>query len=310
MSADTAMKRSQNSLLLWIVAFCLTLVIAVFQRVTGPTWPVRGETMINGRAVQYRFLRSHTAHTPLAVRIRADDPGLVLTLACRRFRTDDKWTETRMRRDGNGYVALVPGQPPAGKIEYRVVFTNGMQNPQTLGPDRVVARFKGRVPAIWLILHILFMMTAILLCVRTGLESLRRQPRLERLVGFTLGAVILGGLVFGPVVQKFAFGDLWTGFPLGTDLTDNKTLLMFVFWSAALFLYRRSRWWAFAAALLMLIVTLIPHSLAGSELDYESGGLRNKFSASTTTPTAGPRIHSASLPPAGNRKPLTAPVRD
>ncbi|MBN1197276.1 MAG: hypothetical protein JXA62_07710 [Candidatus Aminicenantes bacterium] len=277
------MKKSNVSVLLWIIACCLTLVIAVFQRVTGPTWPVRGEAKFNNVAVEYRFLRSQTADTPLEVRVKTRHDGLNLRLNYRRFRSNDTWHETGMRRDGNGYVAFIPGQPPAGKIEYQVYCGNAAESKPLL-PSPIVARFKGRVPAVWLILHILFMMSAILLCARTGLECLRPDPRLSRLVAATLAAVILGGLVFGPLVQHFAFGDLWTGFPMGTDLTDNKTLVMFLFWLAAFFLYRRSRWWVFTAAVLTLAVTLIPHSVWGSELDYEGGGMRNKFSLPVQAP--------------------------
>jgi hypothetical protein len=41
-------------------------------------------------------------------------------------------------------------------------------------------------------------------------------------------------MILGPVVQKFAFGEYWTGFPFGTDLTDNKTLIAFIGWIIAL----------------------------------------------------------------------------
>ncbi|HDP94128.1 MAG TPA: hypothetical protein ENN40_02075 [Candidatus Aminicenantes bacterium] len=278
------MKRYHVSILLWIIAFCLTLAIAVFQRVTGPTWPVRGEEKVNNMPVQYRFLRSQTAHTPLEVRVKTRHNGLNLALKYRRFRANEEWHETVMHWDGDGYVAHISGQPPAGKIEYQV-YSGTAAELKPLLPSSIVARFKGHVPTVWLIFHILFMMSAILLCARTGLECLRPDARLSRLVGVTLSAVILGGLVFGPLVQYFAFGDLWTGFPVGTDLTDNKTLVMVLFWLAAFFLYRRSRWWVFAAAVLMLAVTLIPHSMWGSELDYASGEMRNKFSRPAMAPS-------------------------
>ena len=41
----------------------------------------------------------------------------------------------------------------------------------------------------------------------------------------TMGSLFLGGMLLGPIVQNFAFGDYWTGIPFGWDLTDNKTLL-------------------------------------------------------------------------------------
>jgi hypothetical protein len=75
------------------------------------------------------------------------------------------------------------------------------------------------------------------------------------------------------VVQLYAFGDLWTGIPFGWDLTDNKTLVAFLFWTLALVanLRRERRWATVLAAVVLLLIYSIPHSLYGSELDYESG---------------------------------------
>jgi hypothetical protein len=86
-----------------------------------------------------------------------------------------------------------------------------------------------------------------------------------------LGFLLIGGFVLGPAVQLYAFDAWWTGFPFGTDLTDNKTLIALIVWLTAFFMYKRTtrpRVWAFAAAVVMMIIFLIPHSLLGSELDY------------------------------------------
>jgi hypothetical protein len=85
-------------------------------------------------------------------------------------------------------------------------------------------------------------------------------------------------------VQKFAFDAYWTGFPWGYDLTDNKTLLMWLAWAVACGALGRPgrrdvpgwgrRGTVFVAAVVMTVVYLIPHSLRGSQLDYgqvESG---------------------------------------
>jgi hypothetical protein len=83
--------------------------------------------------------------------------------------------------------------------------------------------------------------------------------------------IFLGGLVFGPFVQKHAFGDYWTGWPFGTDLTDNKTAFAFIFWLIALYrLYRNrgERLWVIIASLVLLAVYMIPHSMLGSEIDH------------------------------------------
>jgi Na+/melibiose symporter-like transporter len=99
---------------------------------------------------------------------------------------------------------------------------------------------------------------------------------MRKLVFITLAGMTLGGMVFGPFVQKFAFGAYWTGFPFGGDLTDNKTLIMWVCWLiAAGVLAIKPRTKAVygkiavvVAAVVMTAVYLIPHSMRGSELDY------------------------------------------
>jgi Na+/melibiose symporter-like transporter len=89
----------------------------------------------------------------------------------------------------------------------------------------------------------------------------------------------VGGMILGPIVQKYAFGAFWTGFPLGYDLTDNKTLLMWLVWVGACGALglrwagatreRVGRAAVVVATVLMLAVYLVPHSMRGSQLDYE-----------------------------------------
>ncbi|MFO8175486.1 MAG: hypothetical protein R6T96_14455 [Longimicrobiales bacterium] len=87
----------------------------------------------------------------------------------------------------------------------------------------------------------------------------------------------IGGMILGPIVQKHAFGAFWTGWPFGYDLTDNKTLLMWIVWVGVAVLLRKRRdprdWLArsgvLLAAVVMLTVYVIPHSLQGSEFNYE-----------------------------------------
>jgi len=82
-------------------------------------------------------------------------------------------------------------------------------------------------------------------------------------------------MILGPLVQKFAFGAYWTGVPFGWDLTDNKTLIAMIFWLMASWRVlkgnaEQNRWWVVLAVVVMFIVFLIPHSMMGSELNYET----------------------------------------
>ncbi|MCK7482728.1 MAG: hypothetical protein M0C28_40615 [Candidatus Moduliflexus flocculans] len=74
-----------------------------------------------------------------------------------------------------------------------------------------------------------------------GLAALDKKRNPRRFVLWTVGLMFLGGFVLGPLMQKFAFGVAWTGFPLGTDLTDNKTLIAFLAWIVALAAGRKGR---------------------------------------------------------------------
>jgi uncharacterized membrane protein len=72
-------------------------------------------------------------------------------------------------------------------------------------------------------------------------------------------------------MQEYAFGALWTGWPFGHDLTDNKTLVSLIIWIIALFVLRKNREnriWPVIAFVVMLAVYMIPHSVLGSEIDY------------------------------------------
>ncbi len=78
--------------------------------------------------------------------------------------------------------------------------------------------------------------------------------------------------------RKFAFGEYWTGWPFGHDLTDNKTLFTFIFWVIAWFVLRKkpeNRVWPLIAVFSMLLVYLIPHSVLGSEIDHTKDTKQN-----------------------------------
>jgi hypothetical protein len=115
------------------------------------------------------------------------------------------------------------------------------------------------------------MFLAMLFSTRAGLAALDRKSNPRKLALWAAALLFIGGFILGPLVQHFGFGPYWTGFPLGFDLTDNKTLIAMIGWIIALIAGRKgkpARGWVLAAAILLLIVYSIPHSLLGSELDY------------------------------------------
>ncbi|MGW8283997.1 MAG: hypothetical protein ACWGON_11915 [Gemmatimonadota bacterium] len=275
---------------LWILAFLLMLGAGVYQRLTGPTHPMRGSFEAGGEEVAYRLKRAAWTDGMARIDLPAApgvDGGLVVW---RRYPTDEAWTEQPLARDGEHWSANLPIQPAAGKLEYSVLLS--VDGREVRLPDatdgQAVLRYRDPVPLGVLIPHIFFMFFAVMIAWRAGLGALFYPFGLRRLAWWAFGLFTIGGMILGPVVQNFAFGEYWTGIPFGWDLTDNKTLVMWLAWLIAALalegIARRTeargdvsgrsragvRALILAASVVTVFVYLIPHSVRGSELDYDA----------------------------------------
>jgi len=256
---------------LWIIAFVITAGSAVYQRMTGPTYPISERHTVNGVEVNFRLDRTHGGEMNFPIVFETGDSTLRGAVAWKRFKTNDDWTVVPMTNIGGTLRAELPHQPPAGKLEYRVTIQTDDKTILLPSTATNVVRFKGDVPMPVIVVHVILIFAAMLLSTRTAFELLVPAPRISLYAWWTVGLMLVGGLVLGPIVQKYAFDAYWTGWPFGTDLTDNKTAVAFIAWVVAALMVRRSQKparWVLGAAIVTLIVFLIPHSLLGSELDY------------------------------------------
>lgn len=263
--------------LLWLSAFVITIGAAIYQRQTGPTYPKDTDVNLNGKNYELELVRSLSHDQPSEVKLDITDASVKARLFHKRFRTDDEYQVSEFvyrNEDGTeGYYAPVPQQPAAGKIQYYIEITDSAETLTLFREEPVVIRFKGAVPAIILIPHILMMFVAMLFSNLAGLMSAIKYPGYKTYGLWTLILLLAGGMVLGPAVQYYAFGEAWTGVPFGWDLTDNKTLISVIFWIFAVYINRKQDkpGYILLAAVVLLLVYSIPHSLFGSELDYVSG---------------------------------------
>lgn len=282
--------RRGRSAVLWLVSFVLMFGAASYQRRTGPTYEYKGEITVAGTSYAYALLRSEETTRNARIAVPMPGNGASGQVFVRRYPTDDPFTPVQMQEETvDGRVELaayLPAQPAAGKLEYYVELhtADGVKRiPEVKSADdepTVVMRFKDPVPLPVLLAHVLVMFVSMLIGLRAAFAAVVGERSVTRLSWVTLGGLALGGLVLGPVVQKYAFGAFWTGFPWGYDLTDNKTLIMWLVWAVAcavLFGARKkpepgkvARAAVVLAALVTVWVYLIPHSLRGSQLDYGS----------------------------------------
>lgn len=281
---------------LWLLAFIITIAAAYYQRKTGPTYPLKYNITVNDSSREVSLLRSLGLDERPQVRLKVDDKAMRATLYYKRYKTGDEYQSSEftyreypvnsflMNRlfkihSESGFYADVPQQPPAGKLQYYFEITDSGGTRTYLKDSPVVIRFKGAVPAAILTPHIILMFLAMLFSTLAGLMSITRYPLFRKYSVWTLVTLFLGGMILGPVVQKYAFGELWAGVPFGWDLTDNKTLIAFVFWVLAVIMNRKKERPAYVilASLVLIIIFSIPHSAFGSELDYATGEVIQGF---------------------------------
>lgn len=250
---------------LWLLALLLTLVLARWQRVSGPTYPLDGTADLGGRAFAWQLERTHAGAGDHLVKLGPGIPGATGVMEWRPHGGAAAWTPVEMTRSGDTLVAGLPHRPPGGKLDYRVTLAAGGASTTLPPAGQATLRFRDDVPSWVLIPHIIVMMGAMLLSARTGLEAFRRRPEFKALTLRTLVALAFGGFVLGCIVSGYAFSAPWTGFPVGDDPTDSKTLVAFLGWVvAAVPVFRGGPARAFVggAALLTFAVYVIPHSVS------------------------------------------------
>src|SRR5690606_22710015 len=93
--------------------------------------------------------------------------------------------------------------------------------------------YKDPVPDAVLIPHVTAMILVIIVGMRAGLSAIFEPTTTRRYAWIALTLMTIGGMILGPFVQKYAFGEYWTGFPWGGDWTDNKMLVMWLAWVVA-----------------------------------------------------------------------------
>jgi hypothetical protein len=277
--------------ILWILAVAITLGAAIYQRQTGPTYPRSEKVTIGDSTYTLELIRTSGARDA-RVKLPVKDTSVHASLYFKKLgvaeewtRVEFKWTEIRYhskfmknimnKKDETALAAKLPQQPPAGKLEYYLELTKDGKQVDIAKNKHVVIRFKGDVPAGVLIPHIFLMFMTMLFSTLAGLYAIFKIERFRRYTLWTFVILFIGGFIFGPWVQWYAFGEWWTGIPFGWDLTDNKTLFAFIFWIAALFgIKGKGRpWLIILAAVMTMVIFSIPHSLFGSTLDYTTGSV-------------------------------------
>ncbi len=269
-----------KSFFLWLLAIVLMLASVVYQRATGPTYPVKGKLTTADQEFKYKLIRTQETTEAATISLPNTDSGrFSANLHFKRYQTKDSLSVSPFTLNGEAFSTNLPIQPSAGKMEYFITGDldgKAFRIPE-IGQDNIVLRYKDPVPGGVLWPHVFLMFFAVLFGMRAGLSALFEPENMRKWSIVALIGMTIGGMVMGPIVQKYAFGEYWTGFPYGGDFTDNKMLIMWLAWALAMavigFKQKKkeliSRVIVLVAAIVMTLVYLIPHSMGGSTLDYD-----------------------------------------
>lgn len=266
---------NRKKVIIWIAAALLTAAASIYQRTTGPTYPKEEKVILNGDTYSLRFIRSHGGDTDAEIILPIKDSSVKAEIHYKFFppHEGEEWKTLPFEKHEDGIAAKLPHQPPAGKLMYKLSLRDNTNTIQLFENEPTVIRYKGAVPTWVLLLHVIFIFAAMLVANTAGLFAAFKIPkfRLHTTIAFIL--FIIGGMILGPIVQKYAFNEFWAGVPFGWDLTDNKMLIAMVMWLAAFLANRKKERPALtiAAAVVTLVIFLIPHSMFGSELDRTTG---------------------------------------
>lgn len=271
----------------WVLAIIITLGASVYQRITGPTNPKYETVRIDGKEYKFKLPRSGGETDCRVVLnglgVKGDSLGVdvAATLFWKKYPGEGEFMAEQMLPGEDGLTAFLPGQPQAGKLEYYIELISFQRTQEQSNMSRtmlcydepLVIRFKGDVPAGVLIPHILCMFISMLFGAYALLCALANMPQYRRYTVLSFALLVIGGFIFGPIVQKYAFDVYWSGFPFGGDLTDNKTLFAGVALLVAVLTGKKSwnRWAVVAAMIVMFVIFSIPHSMRGSELNHQTG---------------------------------------
>ncbi|MFH1687586.1 MAG: hypothetical protein ABIE70_08715 [bacterium] len=291
------------------IALLLTAVMLYTARNTSRGRPEEISRTDNGYTFEFSTVPKGIEFTATEIALNVTGPFEEGTQVVMRLKMPSNDFPDRL--DGYAVYRMIPSQEIPGRFETEI--RSGAKGGRTYyyfevrdQANTVLARFTdedkqpwvfkyfGEVPPLVLLGHI-FLMFATVFCVVMGavhgadvVKTGSGARVMARWITLAAVASFLGGYPFGFAMNYFAFGVVWEGVPFGTDATDNKTQLLFLYFvfvvAAAWGSLSNGKWGrdAFSqgmlgrlgigALILQVLIYLIPHSIQFSKgLTYGVG---------------------------------------
>jgi hypothetical protein len=183
--------------------------------------------------------------------------------------------EMRLLEPGR-YFGAIPPQVRGDKLEYYIEARTSseivVRVPAKQKAEGFVVSIEGKANRYLLGAHIAVIFVALFFYIFAGflsyqaLQHRRSLLYIPRVAFLGTAAFFIASIPLGMAVAYQTYGKPWTGFPVGDDLTDNKSLAILIYWAVCAVLYRGSLWRKDPSHDFLPMVTLPYVHLAGAAI--------------------------------------------
>ena len=272
-----------------LAGILITLVIFVVARRMTINKPSEVEWTGDGTRISHWTVYEQVGPGQPEIILQVEPPTEIDASVLHRVPGTEAFDTVGMSEISSGvWSARLPAGQKGDRLEYgfRIVRTEESEAGTSIATSQTgyyLIKYKGEVSVTVLGLHILCMFAAFFFIVEAiigAFNMLVMKEDREFTVAQTRWVLlfsVLGGIPLGFALNWQRFGVLWEAFPFGTDITDNKTQLIIIFW----IIIAALSWKSFAcrrtgrdaagpgtfaiaviiASVLSLFLYLVPHSL-------------------------------------------------
>lgn len=274
-----------------LVAAALTILLLFAARRLSTRQSQDLVSIADGVRLEHHSITEHRPGGEIAIAATLYASDTIVAILRYRAATGLPYQEVQMVRSGQLARAVLPADfaKRGDRLHY---FLSAHDSSGTLlatipadTSKPLLIKFKGRVAPWLLVAHITAMFGSLFFVLLTAMAAVdlwRGVGRLKVLVrnsAMALYMISIGGFPLGFAVAYQTFGVAWSGVPFGWDVTDNKTLILVLFWLVTVLLglkrlsrkagvslpgaasHRSLLLLVFASVLVTLAAYLIPHSM-------------------------------------------------
>lgn len=249
-----------KSIILWLSAFFITLLVGYAENVTDSEFPISGSIGINGKKVSYYFERVQRDSSDYQIIISTDQDsisGVVLYAKDKNFSNVDT---SYLKNDGTYLIGTIPFPGVLEKCHFRVELNYKNETYIIPTNDGTEILFYGKVPTAMEVLYFIVFFVGLLLSSRTGLEYFNPKPHTKKLALFTIIPFALLFFFVSPVYKTFELNLVGSQFARPQDMFTIDVISYFLVWTLGciiIFNVKNGKLWGLISSILTIILILI-----------------------------------------------------